>query len=44
MKIFEAKNKLTTNVINIRRIFIAWSVEKVLKMLTQTWLEQKITD
>ena len=33
-----------TNVIKIRWRFVAWSVEKILKMLNQKWLGQKITD
>ena len=43
MKIFKTKNKLTTNVIKIGWRLIAWSVEKIQKILTQKWLQQKIT-
>ena len=32
-----------TNVIKVRWRIIAWSVEKILKILTQKWLEWKIT-
>ena len=33
-----------TDVIKIRRRLIAWGLEEILKILTQKWLEQKITD
>ena len=36
--------RIRTDAIKIRWIFIAWSVETILKMLIQKWLEQKITD
>ena len=41
MKVFKTKNKLTTDVIKPRWKLIAWSVEKILKILTQKWLEEK---
>ena len=44
IKIFKTKNKLTTNVIKIRWRLVAWSVEKILIILTQKYLEQKIID
>ena len=34
---------MQTDVIKVRWRFIAWSVEKIVKILTQKWLEQKIT-
>ena len=43
-RFFQAKSKLTTNVMKIRWRLIAWSVERILKILTQKWLEQKIID
>ena len=39
---FKKKKKLTTNVIKTKWRLIAWSVEEILKILTQKWLEQKI--
>ena len=38
----KSKNKLSTNVIKTRRRFIVGSVEKILKILNQKCLEQKI--
>ena len=35
---------LQTDIMKIRWRLIAWSVEKILKILTQKWLEQKIID
>ena len=41
---FFLKNKLTPKIIKIRWRLIAWSVEKILKILTIKWSEQMIID
>ena len=43
-RFLKQKNKLTANVIKIRWRLIAWRVEKILKILIQKRLEQKIID